>query len=197
MTHIFIGLAFLDGLTLLAAFGVGLASWLSGGSASGTDIYLAHFALGLTGAILTLLVHCLIFTYFLGTGRWVKEVKIAYQMPDEPLPKLTRELKRQTFPPALAAMLVTIAAAAGGQAVQVGAWPWYAHGSLAVAALAINLVALVIEYRNVRTNAAIIDQVLVEVDRIRALHGLPSNVEALAQDEEGRGLPTGRSSRTG
>jgi hypothetical protein len=156
---------------------------MSGGAVSGAQVYLLHFVLGLSAAILTLLVHCLIFTYFLGTGRWVKEVGLAYRLPDEPLPKLTRELKRWTFPPALAAMLVTISAAAAGAGVQLREWPWYAHGWLAVAALVVNAAAFVVEYRNVRTNGEIIDQVLVEVERIRAKHGLPSNVESLAREE--------------
>ena len=52
------------------------------------------------------------YTYFLGTGRWVKEVGLAYELPDDPLPRLTRELKRRTFPPALFAMLVAMASLA-------------------------------------------------------------------------------------
>jgi hypothetical protein len=189
MTRIFLGLAVLNGLTLIAAFAVGIVSWLGSGSASGTNVYLTHLILGLTGGILTLLVHCLIFTYFLGTGRWVKEVALAYRLPDEPWPKLTRELKRWTFPPALIAMLVTIAAAAAGMGVQVRAWPWYVHGLLALTTLAVNFAAFVIEYRSVRTNADIIDQVLFEVDRIRTAHGLLSNLEALAQEAgEPRGI---------
>jgi len=35
----------------------------------------------------------------------------------------------------------------------------------------------------VTTNAAIIDEVMREVDRIRAEHGLPSNAEAIEQEE--------------
>src|SRR5262249_34730031 len=143
-----------------------------------------HFILGLSGAILTLLVHCLIFTYFLGTGRWVKEVGIAYYLPDAPLPRLTRTLKRQTFPPALAAMLVTIAAAAAGAGVHVREWPWYVHGSLASLSLIVNLAAFVIEFRNVRINGGIIEQVLAEVERIRAEHGLPSSLDALLREEK-------------
>ena len=73
--------------------------------------WMIHFYLGLFSEVGTLLVHCLIFTYFLGTGRWVKEVGLAYDLPDDPLPRLTRALKRRTFPVALAAMLVAIATA--------------------------------------------------------------------------------------
>ncbi len=186
MTRIFTTLATLDALALVATFLVGLLSRWRGSVHHPEDpTYLVHFTLGLFTAIGTLLVHCIIFTYFLGTGRWVKEVKLAYRLPDEPLPRLTRELKRQTFPPALAAMLITIATAAAGAGVQLGisAWPWQLHFGLAIAALLINLWAFRLEHRNVTVNARAIEQVLVEVDRIRAERGLPSNAEALRREE--------------
>ena len=107
MKQILAVLAPVNWLALLTAFGVGLASQATGGlrSADGS-IYLLHFTLGLFSVLFALGVHCLIFIYFLGTGRWVKEVALAYGIPDAPLPKLTRELKRRTFPPALFAMLI-------------------------------------------------------------------------------------------
>jgi hypothetical protein len=132
--------------------------------------------------LLTLFVHCLIFTYFLGTGRWVKEVALAYGLPDALLPRWTRQLKRGTFPPALCAMLVTIATAGAGAGVQWQNWPWYAHGLLAAATLVVNLWAYRIEYRGLRDNAVIIDTVMGEVERIRAERGLPSNAQALEQE---------------
>jgi hypothetical protein len=177
MTRIFTTLAATDFLALIVTSAFGAAArYLE-------TTYLVHFVLGLFTAILTLLVHCIIFTYFLGTGRWVKEVGLAYKLPDEPLPRLTRELKRRTFPPALAAMLITIAAAAAGAGAQhhLEQWPWQLHAALAVAALVINCWAFRIEYRNVYTNAAVIEDVLREVDRIRAVRGLASNAEALRE----------------
>ena len=48
-----------------------------------------HFTLGLFAVCYALGVHCLIFIYFLGTGRWVKEVAIAYGIADASLPELT------------------------------------------------------------------------------------------------------------
>jgi hypothetical protein len=183
MTRIFATLAILDSLVLTGAFGFGVASKLRDAVNHPADrTYLVHFYLGLFGAILTLLVHCLIFTYFLGTGRWVKEVGLAYQLPDVPLPKLTRELKRRTFPPALVAMLVTIATAAAGVAAQLKAWPWGVHLTLAILTLLVNLWAFRIEYRDLRINAGVIDDVLREVDHIRAERGLTSNAETLQQE---------------
>ena len=185
MTQILSRLGALTFLSLLAAFVAGLLSLARGGLKNPVDwAFPLHFYLGLFSVLLALAVHCLVFIYFLGTGRWVKEVALAYRIPDAPLPKLTRELKRWTFPAALFAMLVPISAAAAGAAVQNGKWHWTIHLGLAIATLLVNAWAFVVEYRNVKTNAGVIDEVMREVDRIRAERGLPSNAEALQEDEK-------------
>src|SRR5437764_2607164 len=171
---------------LLATFLVGAVSWFRGGLRDPADqvSYPLHLYLGLFGILFNLGLHCLVFIYFLGTGRWVKEVALAYGLPDAPLPRQTRDLKRATFPPALLAMLVPIATAAAGMAQlhQYGAWAGALHACLAVATLAVNGWAFRIEYRNVATNAGVIDRVMQEVDRLRAERGLPTNAEAWERD---------------
>src|SRR5271167_1850517 len=172
-------------LLTLAIFGtifVGFWSMLTPGRPADKDEFVVHFTFGLTTAIGILLVHCLIFIYFLGTGRWVKEVTLAYRMPDEPHHKETRELKRRAFPPALYAMLIGIAAAAAGAGAQTEVWPWYVHLTLAFATLFVNLWAFGVEYHCVATNGGVLRAVLAEVDRIRLAHGLCSNAEALEED---------------
>jgi hypothetical protein len=184
MTRIFTTLAFVQLLALAVTFIVGVISKLRGSLLNPQDqTYLVHFILGLGTAVLTLLVHCLIFTYFLGTGRWVKEVTLAYDLPDVPWHKETRELKRRTFPPALAAMLITIAAAAAGLGAQLQEWPWPIHATLTTLALLVNVWAIRIEYRHVSTNATILEQVMAEVERICAERGLPTNAERLKEQE--------------
>lgn len=184
MTRIFTTLAVLNMLGLLASFLIGLLSRLQDGVHHPEDpTYGIHFLLGLIVALLTLLVHCLIFTYFLGTGRWVKEVGLAYQLADEVLPRRTRELKRGTFPPALLAMLVTIATAAAGAAAHVAVWHWTIHATLATLTLLINAWAFAVEYSALCTNATVLDEVLHEVDRIRADRGLPTNAAALEEEQ--------------
>jgi hypothetical protein len=189
MTRIFLSLAVLDGLFLLASYLLGVVSKLQDGIHTGAQIYWVHFIVGLTTALINLMVHCLIFTYFLGTGRWVKEVKLAYELPDEPWPRLTRELKRRVFPPALFAMLFAIATGAGGAAAHVQLWPWLVHASLASITLAVNFWAFTIEYKCLKTNAAVLDGVLIDVDRIRLEHGLSSNAEALEEDARATSAP--------
>jgi hypothetical protein len=182
MTRIFTTLAAVDTLLLFVAYGLGWASKFSAGARTGHPLFWFHFLLGLSAAMFTLLVHCLIFTYFLGTGRWVKEVKLAYDLPDAPLPRLTRDLKRRVFPPALFAMLIAIATGAAGAAAQVEAWPWEVHATLATFTLLINLWAFGLEYRCLQTNIGVLDEVMRQVDRLRAERGLPSNTEALEEE---------------
>ena len=170
-------------LALLAAYAAGLTSWLVGGLKDpASPLFPWHLYLGLFAVFLTLGVHCLAFIYFLGTGRWVKEVALAYGIPDVPLPKCTRELKRATFPVALLAMVVAIVAAVTGAAVQMHWWHWSVHFTLATVTLLVNAWAFKVEYRNVYINAGVIDDVMREVDRIRADRGMPSNAEALEQE---------------
>jgi hypothetical protein len=169
-------------IALLLTVSLGFWSFFTPGVSKYKDLFLYHWACGLGTVILGLLVHCLIFIYFLGTGRWIKEVTIAYKLPDEPWHKSTRELKRKVFPPALFSMLIAIAAAAAGAGAQLQAWPWYVHMTLGLLTLAINLWAFRIELDCVTVNAKLIDGVMQEVDRLRAARGLVSNEEALQEE---------------
>lgn len=179
MTRIFPIIAVIAGLSLLAAFGSGVASWFQEGSTTNTDLYLLHFVLGLTSAITALFVHCLVLTYFLGTGRWVKEVCLAYGLPDADMPRRTRDIKRRNTPRVILAMLLTIAAAAAGAGKQFQVWPGIIHFVLVCATLVFNAYVFFVEYGNMRLNAWILDSVMAEVERIRAERGLPTSEEAL------------------
>jgi nucleoside recognition membrane protein YjiH len=184
MTKILARLSAINFLGLLAASTFGLLNFLVPAHPDWAyTVSMLHIWVSLLFVFSTLAIHCLIFIYFLGTGRWVKEVALAYRLPDAPLPQLTRELKRRTFPPALAAMLVVIAAAAAGMGAFMHVWPWLIHASLALATLIVNAWAFVIESRAVTDNAGVIEDVMREVERIRAEQGLPTNEEALQHEK--------------
>ena len=76
-------------------------------------------------------------------------------------------------------MLITIAAAASGQADQQREWPWWVHLVLVCATLLVNVWVFRLEARNLRTNVQILEEVQAEVDRVRAERGLPTSEEAL------------------
>ncbi|MCI0682356.1 MAG: hypothetical protein L0Y71_09645 [Gemmataceae bacterium] len=191
MTRTFTVLAGVVTLLMLATIGVGLWYFVTEDRGRRDEIFVSHFVLGLCTALGILLVHCIIFTYFLGTGRWVKEVTLAYRLPDEPWHKATRELKRRTFPPALFAMLIAIATAAAGAGAQLQAWHWSIHATLAFLTVLINFWAFGVEHRNVTANAQVIVDVLAEVDRVRAAQGLPSNAAALEEEAIANGRSPG------
>ena len=185
MSRTFLTLAVTNALALVVTFALGCWSKLTSGLHDPAGhAYLLHFLFGLFTGIGTILTHCLVVTYFLGTGRWVKEVTLAYDLPDAPWHKRTRDLKRETFPLVHAAVLLTIGTAAAGAGAQLQGWPWTLHFGLALAALAVNVWTFRLEYRGVAENAGLLDAVLREVDRIRAERGLPPNDEALRQEAE-------------
>src|SRR5438105_14479497 len=165
MIRIFSVLATANAIGLLASFALGWASRLSGGYQESANAYfLYHFVCGLFAAICTLLVHCLVLTWGLATGRMVREVTELYGLPDAPLYKATRDLKRTTTPLALAAIFSTIAAAALGEGVQLQGWPWLTHLLGACVAMGLNGWAYFVEFRSLRTTAAILEAMYKEVD---------------------------------
>ena len=183
MTRIFRIIASLNTLLLLASLGSGIVSWLERGIERDAPVYVVHFVLGLTTALTTLFVHCLVLTYFLGTGRWVKEVCLAYGLPDDDVPRQTRDIKRRNTPRVLFAMAVTVLTAAAGMAAQQRAWPGWIHFVLALGTLAVNGYVFVVEYANVRLNGQLLDAVVARAERIRFERGLPSSEEALRETE--------------
>jgi hypothetical protein len=184
MTRIFTTLATLNLAALVAAFAAGVVSKLEGGLAqSDTSYYVIHFVLGLVAVLASLLVHCLVMTYFLGTGRLIKEVTLAYQLPDERWARPTRDLKRRNTPKAILAMLLAIAVAAAGEGAGHAGWPWELHLGLACAVLAVSVWVFRVEYHNIAFNGRLLDEVIGEVERIRAAHGLPSSAEELQEQD--------------
>ena len=114
----------------------------------------------------TLFVHGVAFTYFLGTGRWVKEVVHVYQMPEWVLAQGLRN-KRRAFPFELGGMLLVGAAAWTGAGADAQGWPAHWHLAASMAALAFNLGAYAAEYAAIVAQARLILEVKDRADRQR------------------------------
>jgi hypothetical protein len=177
MTRYFLALAVLNVGTWIAAIVSGSISLAKVSDPTHEQAYLIHFILGLIAVFNTLLIHCLVMTYFLGTGRLVKEACVAYGLPDTDLPKRTRDLKRRNTPGAILGMLLAISAAAAGMGSRTEVWPWYIHLVLVVATVVVNLRVFVIEHQNLSTNLIILDELFHQVESIRAERGLPPSEE--------------------
>lgn len=173
MSRIFVSLAAVNTVVLVVAFAAGLGAepWVVERGAFFESGRGWHLLLGLAAALLTLLVHCVVFSYFLGTGRWVKETAEAYSLPGE-IYERTRGSKFRAFPVALVAMLAVIAVAALGAAADTGRLSSVAHLVGACGAIAINFGAYAVELRAIGANTALLDEVMEQVRRIRAARGL-------------------------
>jgi hypothetical protein len=166
MQKIFLGGAVTVGTLLLAVFVLGLA-------ASAEDRAVAHFwhdvhfLLGLFTTMATLLVHSIVFTYFLGTGKWIREVVRVYGLPEWVEAQTIRN-KQRAFPFELLAMLLVGATAWLGAAADTRRdfnplW----HLGLAGVALTFNLGAFVVEYAAILAQERLLLEVKAQADRLR------------------------------
>ena len=81
MLRYFLVLAVTDGSLLVASFVLGL---LASGEPRGPHAiwHGVHLLFALLTTMATLAVHSIVYTYFLATGKWAKEVVRVYQLPD-------------------------------------------------------------------------------------------------------------------
>lgn len=164
MHRIFLGLAITDGTLLGVTFGLGFAA--TGAVRGPGSWYGIHFLLGLLSSVVTLLVHSIVYTYFLGTARWVKEVAEVYKLPAW-LHLQALKNKRRVFPFVLWGMLSLGAASWLGAGADRFGWPLWAHTALSAAAMAFNLAAFALEYTVIVAQARLLLEVKAQADRLR------------------------------
>ena len=74
-----------------------------------------HIWIGMSAALVTLLVNSISVTYFIGTNRWCREVVDAFSL-DQELATKSQRLKKQAFPWSLLAIVLILCIAAFGAA---------------------------------------------------------------------------------
>jgi len=133
-----------------------------------------HMLLGSAAAMLTVFVCSLSITYFIGTSRWCKEVCETFHLRPE-LAERSLRLKRGAFPWALAAIVtVIVVIALGAAADPSGAnWPRSAHFVIShylmsMTAIVIVMAAFWVQISHIAENYGVIEEVMAEVQRIRA-----------------------------
>lgn len=117
-----------------------------------------HIVLGLMTAIFTCLVHCAVFTHFIGTGKGIKEAVTAGGLSQDYIAE-TRRFKARTSPLALFSMLTMMAAAILGGAVDTRVLPVWTHWGMAVVAAILNLWTFPLEYRVLKQNTLLMRQI--------------------------------------
>jgi len=172
MHRIFLGLAITNGSLLVASYVVGLISM---GEARGPGVkdswHTLHFLLGLLTTLTTLLVHSIVYTYFLGTGKWVKEVVHVYKMP-EWVDAQAKKNKKKAFRFEFYCMALIGVTAWFGAASDARAFDPTWHLFVASLTLAFNFGAFAVEYVVIVAQARLLLEVKARADQQRqALYG--------------------------
>lgn len=143
-----------------------------------------HFLISLAALVFATLVHALVLTYFMGTGRWMEETSQAYTL-DPKWRQRNQSLKYRTIPLLVLAVLLLITLGASGGASDPASplhtgWPrWIpveaarGHLILACVALAFNALVNALEFRAIRLNGKLIEEVIAHVRQMRQERGLP------------------------
>ena len=151
------------GLTLVNLLGLATAGALGYAANRGYGVGPWHVLAGAMAAIVCVAVHCVVFTYFAATAKWVQHA-IQVKRLDPTLAGQTRSFKAHAFPAAIVAMAATFAAAVLGAGADNyrGSWPVWHHAA-AVGAFVVNVVVAGVEYRAIARNGRLIDGILERV----------------------------------
>ncbi len=136
-----------------------------------------HRLLGISAALVVVLVDSIVVTYFIGTSRWCKEVVETYEL-DLQLLRRSVALKRSTFPWAFLSMMTVVAVGALGAAadpstLRAGTENWVTiHLIGALIGWALIALSFYIQGQRIAAHHAVIEEIVAEVRRIRMERGL-------------------------
>lgn len=181
MTRIFMTLASVSTMLLVAVFLIGL-NIDDPKLPEAQSLISWHMMLALSGLVFAALVHALVFTYFMGTGRWMEDVSKAYQL-DNSFQEETKRLKYRSLPLmtlCLLLLLVTVGfGAAADPASKMGFGGWIGlsagtcHMLTAIATVAINFLTNLREFQAIERNGELVSEVMKKVRELRKARGLP------------------------
>jgi hypothetical protein len=126
-----------------------------------------HVLFSIATVVVLLGIHSIVYTYFVATGKWAKEVVQAYQLPDWIGAQATKN-KRRAFRFVLGSMTVLAAAAWLGAAADTrGAFYTLWHLGSAALAVAFNLGSFVVEYAVIVAHVRLLNELKDRADRLR------------------------------
>jgi hypothetical protein len=172
MNRHFLVLAVTGGSLLVADFVIGL---FATGAAHGPGAVArgVHILFSLATVVVLLGIHSIVYTYFIATGKWAKEVVTVYQLPDW-LSAQAKKNKRKAFRFIMWSMIAIAVAAWLGAAADTRSQsyaPW--HMAFAAAAVAFNLGSFVVEYSVIVAHVRLLTELKDQADRLREdRHGL-------------------------
>ena len=184
MEKIFSSVAMFAVALMVATAGLGL--WL-GDLHGQTDQAIlrwgtVHRLSGILAALVVVLVNSMSVTYFIGTGRWCREVVETYRLPDIFILR-SKAIKRRSFPFALFGMLsiigiVALGGAADPAAGRSGSEAWVTPHLIGGIGLA-GFIAFCFQGQRekISEQQSLIEDVLGEVRAVRQARGLDVDLE--------------------
>lgn len=140
-----------------------------------------HMLTGLSALCFSCMVHAIVFTYFLGTGRWMEETRNAYGLADDWRLESHR-LKWKTMVQIFFVFLLSITTGALGAVADpaspvdyssfLGMSPATTHYFSAATTLLVNLLVFSNEFLAISRNSRLVEDVMRQVRRIRNERGL-------------------------
>jgi len=131
----------------------------------GSPVTQWHPLAGIAATLVCVAAHCIVFTYFIATAKWVQHAVTVKRL-DPSLVAPTRSFKMQAFPAALLAMAsVFIAAILGAARVNYDISPAWHHVAAWVA-IAINAGVALVEYGAIARNGRLVDSVLDKINNV-------------------------------
>lgn len=153
MTALFLGLMLANFICLIATAAVGYAGLMHW-----------HRLFGALAAIVCTGVHCVVFTYFIATGKWIEHAILVKGL-EPKIAEGTRPLRRGAFAAALSIITLAIVTAIVGAAVDNFYLSPLWHHVMAMVLLAGNVGAAIVEYRCIAANGELIDGILARINK--------------------------------
>lgn len=150
-----------------------------------------HFLVGVLAALVAILVQSIGITYFIGTGRWCKEVVEAYDLEAEILEAGTK-LKRRTFPWAMIGVATILTIACFGAACdptrggETAKWVPH-HLFVGMGGTVLIAYCLLRQWQGINANQAVIDRLMQRVREERERRGLDVESDTATDNEAGQG----------
>ncbi len=183
MKRIFLTLVILSSLLLAATFALGLV--IDDPSVATTAVQAGvqyHFLTAAASLFFAALVHAIVLTYFMGTGRWLEETGNAYGL-ESRFRAENVSLKSRVIPGMCGCLVLLVISGATGAAVDpassVSFQGWAGipgatiHFLIVSLSVGVNLIVNLIEYQYIDRNNRLVDEVLAQVRVIREERGLP------------------------
>jgi hypothetical protein len=149
-----------------------------------------HLLFSLATVVILLGIHSIVYTYFVATGKWAKEVVHAYQLPDWIATQATKN-KRRAFRLFMGSMTaIAIAAWLGAAADTRGTGYTLWHLAAAAFAVAYNVGSFVVEYAVIVAHVRLLTELKDRADRMREERYGPEPAHAGDLKQQSTGLAT-------